>query len=49
LAADFELISNESRNDSPVGLAYSESRGEKANDPLLLLPPLLLPGRLFVQ
>ena len=47
LDADFKLDSNESRNERPVGLAYSESRGEKAKDPLLLLPALLLPGRLF--
>jgi hypothetical protein len=48
LAADLVLDSNESRKERPVGLAYSESRGEKAKEPLLLLPPLL-PGRLLVH
>lgn len=45
--ADFKLDSNESRKERPVGLKYNESRGEKAKDPLLLLPALMLPGLLL--
>lgn len=45
--ADFKPDSIESRNERPVGLAYKESRGENAKDPLLLLPALQLPGLLL--